>query len=162
MNGTTPHPEAIVDTPLDPLTRLLAERACERLLVEFIRRLDLGEPGAVADLFTPDGVWELPIMERFVRGREELRAYFASRPSDRLSRRLCTNVLIDVQTPERATGTSYLVTYRMDGHDGSLLPPPPPTNVGHYADTFAQIDGTWFLRRRVTHLAFGGPTPTHR
>ncbi|NEE18632.1 nuclear transport factor 2 family protein, partial [Streptomyces sp. SID7499] len=32
---------------LDPLDRLIAERACERLVVEFVRTLDLGEPGDV-------------------------------------------------------------------------------------------------------------------
>jgi hypothetical protein len=45
---------------LDPLARLLAERACERLLVEFVSRLDLGDPAEVAALFTEDGVWEWP------------------------------------------------------------------------------------------------------
>ncbi|MFE5740371.1 hypothetical protein [Streptomyces celluloflavus] len=32
---------------LDPIARLLAERACERLINEFVRRLDLGDPGSV-------------------------------------------------------------------------------------------------------------------
>ena len=41
---------------LDPMERLFAERACERLIVEFVHRLDLGDPSSVADLFTPDGV----------------------------------------------------------------------------------------------------------
>lgn len=43
-----------------PVDSLLAERACERLIIDFVRRLDLGEPGSVADLFTADGVWEWP------------------------------------------------------------------------------------------------------
>jgi hypothetical protein len=34
---------------LDPLDRLLAERACERLIIDFVHRLDLGEPGSVAE-----------------------------------------------------------------------------------------------------------------
>ena len=37
--------------------RMLAERACERIIVDFIHRLDLGDPSSVAELFTPDGVW---------------------------------------------------------------------------------------------------------
>lgn len=39
------------------MERLLAERACERLVVDFVHRLDLGDPGSVADLFTQDGTW---------------------------------------------------------------------------------------------------------
>lgn len=45
---------------MDPLERLLAERACERLVVDFVRRLDLGDPSSVAELFTEDGWWEWP------------------------------------------------------------------------------------------------------
>ena len=144
---------------VDALERLLAEHECQRLLVEFIRRLDLGDPGSVADLFTPDGTWEWPAGSRLVRGREDLRAYFASRPADRMSRRLCTNVLIDIESPTRAIGTSYLVTYRVDGYDGNMVPPPLPANVGHYQDTFAHHDGAWLLARRVTVLPFGDATP---
>lgn len=47
----------------DPLERLLAERACERLIIDFVHRLDLGEPGSVAELFTEDGTWEWPLPE---------------------------------------------------------------------------------------------------
>jgi hypothetical protein len=144
---------------VDALKRLLAEHECQRLLVEFIRRLDLGDPGSVAELFTAEGVWEWPAGSRLIRGREELRRYFASRPADRMSRRLCTNVLIDVESPTRATGTSYLVTYRLDGYQGDMVPPPAPANVGHYEDTFEYHDGAWLLARRVTILPFGGGTP---
>ncbi|MEU2100452.1 nuclear transport factor 2 family protein, partial [Streptomyces globisporus] len=38
---------------LGSLDRMLAERSCERLVLELVRRLDLGEPSTVADLFTP-------------------------------------------------------------------------------------------------------------
>ena len=45
---------------MDPLQQLLAERACERLILDFVHRLDLGEPASVAELFTQDGRWEWP------------------------------------------------------------------------------------------------------
>jgi hypothetical protein len=144
---------------VDAMQRLLAEHECQRLLVEFIHRLDLGDPGSVAELFTPDGIWEWLAGSRLIRGREELRKYFASRPADRMSRRPCTNVLIDIESPTRATGTSYLAIYRVDGYQGDMVPPPAPANVGHYEDTFEHHDGAWFLARRVTFLPFGGGTP---
>ncbi|MET7451487.1 nuclear transport factor 2 family protein [Streptomyces sp. NPDC005574] len=144
---------------LDPLERFLAERACERLILELVRRLDLGEPSAVADLFTPDGVWEWPCDKRRIVGRQALRAYFGSRPVDRLSRRMCTNVLVTLDSPDTAAATTYFATYRVDGHtEGTLVAPPLPANVGHYADTFRRIDGTWLLATRTLFLAFGGPT----
>lgn len=143
---------------LAPLDRLLAERACERLIIDFVRRLDLGEPGSVGELFTPDGVWEWPAGDRRVTGREALRRYFGSRPADRLSRRLMTNILVTVTAPDTASATSYLTTFRVDGYAGTMVPPGPPVNVGHYEDTFRKAGNDWLLARRVTFLPFGSQT----
>jgi len=143
---------------LDPMERLLAERACERLLVEFLWRLDLGEPGMVAELFTADGIWEWPGGDRLVRERDALREYFASRPADRLSRRVCSNVLVTVDSATTAGSTSYFATYRVDGYRGGIVPSRPPVNVGHYEDRFRRVEGRWLLASRTTHLAFGGET----
>jgi SnoaL-like protein len=144
---------------MDPLDRLLAERACERIVLEFVHRLDLGEPPSVAELFTEDGSWRWPAGERLVRGRAALRAYFASRPADRLSRRMMSNVLVTVALAEEATAVSYFTTYRIDGHIGGMVPAGPPVQVGHYEDTFRKTDGAWLLASRTLHLPFGGPTP---
>ncbi|MFF4403199.1 nuclear transport factor 2 family protein [Streptomyces sp. NPDC001404] len=144
---------------LGPVELLVAERACERVILEFVRRLDLGEPGTVCELFTPDGVWEWPYGDRRVEGREALRAYFGSRPADRLSRRMCTNILVTVDSPDTAVATTYFATYRVDGYtDGALVPPRLPVNIGHYEDTFRKTDGSWLLATRTLVLPFGGPT----
>lgn len=146
------------DITLDPVERLLAERACERLIIEFVRRLDLGDPSTVADLFMPDGTWEWPAGDRRITGREALRDYFGSRPEDRLSRRMCTNILVTVTSPDTAAATAYFATYRVDGYSGGLVPPRPPTQVGHYEDAFRKVDGSWLLTTRTLFLSFAGPT----
>ncbi|MEU5187586.1 nuclear transport factor 2 family protein [Streptomyces klenkii] len=143
---------------LDPMERLIAERACERLIVEFVRRLDLGDPGSVAELFTPDGSWSWPAGDRRIAGREALRDYFGGRPADRLSRRMCTNILVTVTSPDTAAATSYFATYRVDGYSGGMVPPRPPAQVGHYEDSFRKVDGFWLLSTRTTFLSFAGPT----
>lgn len=143
---------------LDPVNRMTAERECERLIIDFVRRLDLGEPGSVAELFTPDGIWEWPDGDRRVEGRDALRRYFGSRPADRLSRRIMTNILVSLTSATTASATSYLITYRVDGYTGGMLPPQLPVNIGHYEDAFSKIDGKWLLARRVTVLPFGRDT----
>ncbi|MFH8900941.1 nuclear transport factor 2 family protein [Streptomyces coeruleorubidus] len=145
--------------PKDPMERLLAERACERLIIDFVHRLDLGEPSSVAELFTEDGVWQWPEDGRLVKGRDALRAYFGSRPADRLSRRTMSNVLVTVVSPDAAEAVSYFTTYRVDGYDGGMVPAGPPVQVGHYEDTFHRADGAWLLTSRTLHLPFGGATP---
>jgi hypothetical protein len=146
------------DETITPLDRMLAERACERIIVDFIHRLDLGDPGAVAELFTPDGVWDWPFGDRRIVGREALRTYFASRPADRLSRRLMTNLLVTVESATTARAVSYLTTYRVDGYTGGMIEPRPPVNVGHYEDTFRNVDGSWLLAGRTVFLPFGAET----
>ncbi|GGW82299.1 nuclear transport factor 2 family protein [Streptomyces lomondensis] len=151
-------PAAPID-PIDPMGHLLAERACERLILDFVHRLDLGEPSSVAELFTEDGVWQWPEGDRLVQGRDALRAYFGSRPADRLSRRMMSNVLVTVVSPETAKAISYFTTYRVDGYEGGVIPAGPPVQVGHYEDTFQRTAGTWLLASRTLRLPFGGPTP---
>ncbi|MER7182669.1 nuclear transport factor 2 family protein [Streptomyces hyaluromycini] len=155
---------------MDPLERLLAEHACERLVIDFVRRLDLGEPSSVADLFTEDGWWEWPPPGdgRRAEGRAALAAYFGSRPPGRLSRRVMSNILVTVTGPDTATATSYFQTYRVDGYDagreggsgGATVPAGPPVQVGHYEDEFRRVGGRWLLASRSLVLPFGGPTPT--
>ena len=144
---------------MEPLERLLAERACERLILDFVHRLDLGEPASVAELFTEDGVWAWPAPGdgRRIEGRDALRTYFGSRPADRLSRRTMSNVLVTVTSADTASATSYFTTYRVDGHTGAMLPAGPPFQVGHYEDTFRRShDGSWLLATRTLVLPFGG------
>ncbi|MFB7503937.1 nuclear transport factor 2 family protein [Streptomyces broussonetiae] len=146
---------------MDPLERLLAERACERVITDFVHRLDLGEPASVAGLFTEDGSWQWPPPGdgRRVTGREALAAYFGSRPADRLSRRFLSNVLVTVTGPDTATAVSYFATYRVDGYEGGMVPAGPPVQVGQYEDSFRRADGRWLLAHRVLRLPLGGPTP---
>ncbi|MGH1552791.1 nuclear transport factor 2 family protein [Streptomyces sp. L7] len=146
---------------LDPLQRLLAERACERVVLDFVRRLDLGEPASVAGLFTEDGRWEWPEGDRAVEGRDALRKYFGARPAGRLSRRLMSNVLVTLTSPDTAISTAYFTTYRVDGHHGGMVTAGPPVQVGHYEDTFRQVEGSWLISTRTLFLPFGGPTPRH-
>lgn len=144
---------------MDPMERLLAERACERLIIDFVHRLDLGEPSFVAELFTEDGVWQWPEDGRLVKGRDALRTYFGSRPADRLSRRMMSNVLVTVASPDTSEAISYFTTYRVDGYGGGVIPAGPPVQVGHYEDTFRRVGGTWLLASRTLRLPFGGATP---
>ncbi|WP_460065027.1 nuclear transport factor 2 family protein [Streptomyces sp. YKOK-I1] len=148
---------------MDPIAQLLAERACLRLLLDLVRRLDVGEPGSVAELFTEDGVWIWPEGDRLVKGRAALRAHFGSRPADRHARRLMADVRVDVTSPDTATATSYFTTYRT--HPDPPTPPPPapapaPVGIGHYEDTLCRTpDGSWLLAARTLRLPCDRPTP---
>ncbi|MFF4584243.1 nuclear transport factor 2 family protein [Streptomyces sp. NPDC001388] len=142
---------------MDPIAQLLAERACQRLLLDLVRRLDLGEPGSVAELFTEDGTWTWPEGERLVKGRAALRAHFGSRPADRHARRLMADVHVQVTSPDTARATSYFTTYRVDA---SAARASAPVGIGHYEDTLRRTpDGSWLLAARTLRLPCDRPTP---
>ena len=149
---------------MDPLERLLAERACERLVYRYAQLLDLGQQDKVPELFVDDGVWELPGRIRFA-GRAELDAGIPTRLTapGRTARHLCMNVVIDVLGPDEAVGTSYMVNYRYDDPSGVPADPAPtgdPVYIGEYRDRFVRTEDGWRFHQRRTELAFAPRSPT--
>ncbi|WP_405970776.1 nuclear transport factor 2 family protein [Streptomyces sp. NBC_00988] len=153
---------------MSPLTdaesqdRVVAVLSCERLIHQFAWHLDQGSPATeIAALFAEDGIWELPTHGLRSEGRAELARYFGSFSPQITSRRLCTNVMVDVLGPDEARGTSYFTTFRVDGPPTGDGPPPPPpvTQVGYYTDVFRRVEGEWRIARRTTTVTFAAPMP---
>jgi SnoaL-like domain len=151
---------------VDELSRLLAERACERLIVQYCRFVDFGEASRIAELFTEDGRWEG--VELTLSGREAIRDWFTRREglARRVSRHVCTNLAIDVASEDEASGLCYMINYRHDRRDGELTLPVPvevPKFVGELHDRFRRTDEGWRFSRRRVELSFmrvrGGDPP---
>jgi uncharacterized protein (TIGR02246 family) len=145
----------------DVLVRLLAERACERLVLDYARYVDTGEAGKVADLFTTDGVW-IGADGRTMSGREEVRAAFTARQglTRRLSRHVITNVLVTLRSDTEAVGVAYLVNYRHDRSGDTAEVPGParlPKFVGDYHFSFLRVDGRWLVSSLRFDLIFLRP-----
>jgi hypothetical protein len=146
---------------MTPLDRLLAERACERLITDYCQFVDFGEAARIADLFTADGVWEASDGVR-MDGQHEIRAGFGRRQgiTRRTSRHVCTNVSIDVADENRATGLCYLINYRHDSPTGVAAMPAPagaPKFVGEYRDRFVRTPQGWRFQHRRFDLTFIRP-----
>ena len=71
-----------------------------------------GDYESFAELFADDGVLELGFT--LVR-KEKIRHSITKRPDDLCSLHVLTYIFIDVQTPNPATGISYLTLYRHQG-----------------------------------------------
>ena len=142
--------------PVSAIDVLLAERDCARLVTEYVHRVDHDDADKVADLFTPDGTWQIPGSEEY-HGTEELRRLFPARMSGagRVTRHLCAASLITVHDETTATGCTYWVNYRADD-----CPPPgiplteAPRYVGEYRDTFRKTEDGWRIETRTVVLCF--------
>jgi len=149
---------------LSAAERLEIERACERIVYEYSRALDLGDLSGAADFFAENGSMARPMMpDQVITGRETIRASLLTRPKTLLTKHLATNVMIDVESRDSARGISYLTMI-------SCTPPaearPPfisqgPLYFGEFRDRFVRENGQWkFLERRGSiQMKFSGTPP---
>ncbi|MGD9811570.1 MAG: nuclear transport factor 2 family protein [Sphingobium sp.] len=136
--------------------------AIEQLTVEYSYLLDHGRANELADLFTPDGVFDNPNIGLHAEGREAIGTYYAKRAADpRTTRHISTNLHIIFETPDRATGTRLITYYRGDG-PGPIFPAE-PGSVSEYSEIYQRgTDGKWrFAYRNNRHL-FSGSTDTEK
>jgi hypothetical protein len=146
---------------MNSLDRLLIERECERLVMAYCHYVDRGRAGEVADLFCDEGIWDSG--EREMVGREAIARAFLQRQenSGRISRHVCTNLLIEVIDAETATGVVYLTLYRHDGPpDRKLAPSDVPAMIGEYRDRFVRTSDGWRFQRRDVKIDFAKGRPS--
>ena len=140
---------------MDDMQRLLIERACARLVTEYCHFIDHGEAAKIAGQFTEDGVWASPGDAR--TGREAIAKSFERRQDNaaRVSRHVCSNLLIDVIDENNATGVVYLTLFRHDGDPARRVSPSDVPNViGEYRDSFVRTADGWRFKRREVHVSF--------
>jgi hypothetical protein len=149
---------------LSAAERIEIERACERLVYDYSRALDLGDMSGAADFFAENGSMARPMApNQVIQGRETIRASLLTRPKTLLTKHLATNVMIDVETRDTARGISYL-TMIATTPPGEASPPfvsQGPIYFGEFRDRFVREQGVWrFLERRGSiQMKFAGAAP---
>lgn len=127
------------------------ERACRRLVLESAAANDRGDYAAYGELFTAGGVLRRPSGDP-LRGREAIVRSYEARAQDRITRHLCSNVLIHVESARAAHGTTYVVLYSADasaepdGHFGRACAP--RVLIGEFEDRFERTESGWRIAER--------------
>ncbi|WP_323039017.1 nuclear transport factor 2 family protein [Gemmobacter sp.] len=135
---------------MDLLTRIAAERDCERLVNDYANRLDAYDHDGFLALFAEDAV--LAMLGRDHTGPAALRAWLDGREQGMICRHLVTNLVVRLDGPDSAHGTCYTLAFRagqaLDTPPGALTP---PTFLVHYNDRFTRhpTRGWLFARREV-------------
>lgn len=89
---------------------VVIERACERLIYEFAEAIDLRNDSHLASLFTEDATYARPTdPNTIITGRDVIVRTFEARPGGRVTRHLCTNVRVTVDSATRAHSISRVV-----------------------------------------------------
>lgn len=129
---------------MNPDERLAAEWQCARLVALYANLNDEARWEDVAALYIEDGVMFRPTApDQPVTGRDAILAAFQSRPP-RTTRHVCSNVVIDVEGPATARGTSAMLLF--NGGPAPL--------VGSFHDRFALTPDGWRFAERRGSLTF--------
>ncbi|WP_428027889.1 nuclear transport factor 2 family protein [Altererythrobacter sp.] len=130
---------------MEPLERLLHERAIERLLVEYVALNDAGEWDKLASTYVPEGRMSRPTApDDFIEGREAILAAFKARPP-RASRHVVANIRVDVDEAGQATARSQILLF-LEQKSAPL--------VGSYEDRLVLTDQGWRFSERRGSLDF--------
>ncbi len=134
---------------MDTLTRLMIERDCHRLCIDYARRAD-ERADTFADLFTEDARLELSGMS--MSGHEEIAAFMRRPRPARVSRHMILNVVIDIDSETTARGLADLVYYVGENEDSvARLADISPATIGTYQDEYRLTAQGWRIAsRRMT------------
>lgn len=121
---------------------------CEQTVRDYARLRDNGPVEAYADLFTPDGTFQLG--DTSVKGRDALVARHNGANSASAWRHTMGDIHI-TDTNDTLTGQSRFIV-----KTGALPPPSAVTReiIGHYEDTFVIEDGVCKIASRKVHILF--------
>src|SRR5262249_5934164 len=105
----------------------------------------------LAALFTSDGTMVRPTGDALV-GRDAILMSYQSRPAGRITRHVCTNIRITVDSHDRAHGLTYAVVYSAnanrppEAHFG--IQADPRQLIGEFEDEFVLSEDGWRIASR--------------
>lgn len=139
---------------MDPIDRLLVEAQCTQLCYRFAHHLDSGESDSMIGLFTADGVFDR--VGQLLRGRDEMRAAFAERPTGITSRHVVTNVHFIEVASDRAEAHVYNLSFHAVGEerDGPLAYATQNARFLDFHDAYALTDDGWRFASRSARVVF--------
>lgn len=111
----------------------------------------------MCELLTEDASFARPTdPDNPILGRDAIRQAFESRPADRITRHLCTNVVITVETPEEARGSLYALLYTGQAGQGAEvgLAADPRQLVGEFEDRYRLTEDGWRIAARTGRIVF--------
>jgi len=147
----------MAESELAPIKRLIIERACEQLSIEYARLVDFRDYDNFVELFADDALLDIG---RRLEGKAAIRASIMQRAEDVRSRHVITNVFVEVLDANSARGIAYLTLYRHVGPASArygAIDSTQPTAVGHYEDRYVRTDAGWRFKSRILHVAFRDP-----
>jgi hypothetical protein len=131
--------------------RLRIEHDCARLVIQANLLLDEFDHERLLQLYLPDAVIDSPL--GLMRGHAEIGRWYDSRERGASIRHVISNVLIEVEGAERASGTAYYSYFHAPKGAPSPAPIAGARAIGVHRDRFARTPAGWrFAHRTITNV----------
>ena len=138
---------------MEAFERVLIVEACRDLVLRSVAAMDANAPARLADLFTDEGEIVRP-NGTALHGREAIRASYAQRSAERITRHVVTNILVDVHSIREASSVCCVMLW-----SGSTAEPEAPQGrpvqrqqVGEFDDRFVHTSAGWRIARRAARF----------
>jgi hypothetical protein len=123
---------------------IVIERACERLMLDFAYFSDHRDYEALGALFVENGTMTRP-SGNVLGGREAIVKAYQATPAERVTRHICTNIRIAVESADRARGIAYAIAYSTGANP----------RVGEFEDEFRRTPEGWRIAARTARFVIG-------
>ncbi|KRB85550.1 arginine deiminase [Sphingomonas sp. Root710] len=120
--------------------------ACADLITSFAHFVDHREFDRAAALFAEDGVFERPDLT--ARGRDQIAAIWATRPSSVITRHLCQAPYFLEVGIEIACSVTGFMLYHVDHHMEGIPPLGGPRAICEFHDRFRRTADGWRIAHR--------------
>lgn len=143
--ATTDHPTAEQQIEI--------ERTCTRLILEAAACTDRRDFVELAQLFQTEGRLFRPTdPANPLVGREAILNSYQARPSTRMTRHFCTNIIVTPESAQRARALCYVQVLTADTERGPEGASGYRANekimIGEFEDVFAKTQGQWLFAER--------------
>lgn len=135
------------------------ERECAALVLRLAWLVDHDQAMEAVDLFAPDAVMDRN-GERHA-GIDAIAQAMRTRPRNRMTRHVLSNLAIEVESPVRAHGQCYVTVFRHRSETGPLVLPVAmagPETLGEYRDTFVNDGSRWLFGSRTVRTILDAVT----
>ncbi len=133
-------------------------QVCADLMVRFANANDAMRYHDLVALFAEDGAFARPTApDTVLQGKQAILAAFESRPKDRVTRHIISNIQIDVRDASHASGLCYAILY--SGNQGDMadkfgLRASASQFVGEFHDEFVLTPEGWRFASRRGKIIF--------
>jgi ketosteroid isomerase-like protein len=142
---------------MSPGEKSTIEWECGQLSLRFMALNDQQDWAAMCGLLTEDAIFARPTdPDNEISGRAEIRAAFEARPTGRITRHICTNIIIEAKSPTEASGTMYALLYTGAADNSGELGVIADDKqlIGEFYDDYVRTGEGWRIARHRGKIIF--------